>query len=173
MGTLASELGPHVERTAVQPRIYVDANMPAPLVTFMRRMLQWDVLFVIEHDDLRRARDGEHYRLARQLRRTLITLDRDYLDDRKFPPEESGGVIVLAAPEQKGYLTLLERLDAEVFRADERAERDRTERSERERSERERSERSEPPERPERLPLQGRKLHVHVDWSGSLEPLGP
>ena len=58
----------------------------------MRTTLAWDVLFVIEHDDLRRARDGEHYRLARQLRRTLITLDRDYLDDRKFPPERSGGV---------------------------------------------------------------------------------
>ena len=52
----------------------------------MRTPLKWDVLFVIEHDDLRRARDDAHYALARQLRRTLITLDRDYLDDRKFPP---------------------------------------------------------------------------------------
>ena len=84
--------------------------MPAGLVTFMRTNLQWDVLFVIEHDDLRRARDGEHYRLARQLRRTLITLDRDYLDDRKFPPRESGGVLVLTAPEQKGLAVLLARL---------------------------------------------------------------
>ena len=73
---------------------------------------------MIEHDDLRRARDGEHYRLARQLRRTLITLDRDYLDDKRFPPEESGGVIVLTAPEKRGYLNLLTRLDREVFRAE-------------------------------------------------------
>jgi hypothetical protein len=146
MGTLASELGPHVERRAGQPRIYVDANMPARLVAFMRASLDWDVLFVIEHDDLRRARDGEHYRLARQLRRTLITLDRDYLDDRKFPADESGGVVVLMAPEENGYLKLLRRLDSEVFRpagnggsgAD--------------------SERG--------LPLEGRKLHVHVDWTG-------
>ena len=143
MGTLASELGPHVERTATQPRIYVDANMPAGLVTFMRDALRWDVLFVIEHDDLRRARDGEHYRLARQLRRTLITLDRDYLDDRRFPLEECGGVIVLMAPEEHGYVKLLRRLDAEIFRAAEHV--------------------SAPPERP---PLDGRKLHVHVDWSG-------
>ncbi len=70
--------------------------------------LHWDVLFVIEHDDLRRARDGEHYRLARQLRRTLITLDRDYLDDRKFPPRESGGVLVLPAPEERGLIALLD-----------------------------------------------------------------
>src|SRR5215217_7142808 len=107
MGTLASELGPHVDRTHQQPRMYVDANMPARLVSFMRQSLDWDVLFVIEHDDLRRARDGEHYRLARQLRRTLITLDRDYLDDRKFPPAESGGVLVLIAPTEQGYMALL------------------------------------------------------------------
>src|SRR5918999_3210342 len=117
MGTLASELGSHAGRIAGQPRIYVDANVPAGLVTFMRATLRWDVLFVIEHDDLRRARDGEHYRLARQLRRTLITLDRDYLDDRRFPLDESGGVIVLMAPEENGYLKLLRRLDAEIFRA--------------------------------------------------------
>ena len=66
MGTLASELGAHAERIAGQPRVYVDANVPAGLVAFMRSELQWDVLFVIEHDDLRRARDGEHYRLARR-----------------------------------------------------------------------------------------------------------
>jgi hypothetical protein len=101
----------------------------------MRQSLHWDVLFVVEHDDLRRARDGEHYRLARQLRRTLITLDRDYLDDRRFPLDESGGVIVLMAPEERGYVNLLTRLDREVFHTDP-------------------------------VPLEGRKLHVHVDWSG-------
>jgi hypothetical protein len=162
MGTLASELGSHVDRIQEEPRVYVDANMPAPLVAFMRQTLHWDVFFVIEHDDLRRARDPEHYRLARQLRRTLITLDRDYLDDRRFPRDESGGVIVLMAPEERGYLNLLTRLDQEVFRA-ERSERlERSEHSER-------VERPERSERSERLPLEGRKLHVHVDWSGSLE----
>ena len=118
MGTLASELGPRVDAVADRPRVYVDANVPAGLVAFMRQTLQWDTLFVVEHDDLRRARDGDHYRLARQLRRTLVTLDRDYLDDREFPPEESGGVIVLMAPTQGGYLHLLRRLDKEIFRAD-------------------------------------------------------
>lgn len=136
MGTLASELGAHAERIAGQPRVYVDANMPSGLVSFMRTKLEWDVLFVIEHDDLRRARDGEHYRLARELRRTLITLDRDYLDDRRFPPAESGGVLVLTAPEANGYMALLTRLDTELFQQ-------------------------------VLLPLDGRKLHVHVDWPGT------
>ena len=116
MGTFASELGPHAGRIAGQPRLYVDANVPAGLVTFMRARLRWDVLFVLEHEDLRRARDGEHYRLARQLGRTLLTLDRDYLDDQKFPPAESGGVIVLAAPTERGFIGLLTRLD-DMFRA--------------------------------------------------------
>ena len=135
MGTLSSELGPHAERLSGQPRIYVDANVPAGLVSFMRTRLQWDVVFVVEHDDLRRARDGEHFRLARQWRRTLITFDRDYLDDEKFPPAESGGVLVLTAPVEQGYVQLLKRLDTDLIR-----------------------------DAP--LPLEGRKLHLHVDWSG-------
>ena len=56
----------------------------------------------MDHPDLRRARDTEHYRLARQLRRTLVTLDRDYLDDRKFPPAQGSGVLVIAAPDERG-----------------------------------------------------------------------
>ena len=116
MGTLASELGSHAARIAGQPRIYVDANVPAGVVSFMRSELQWDVLFVMEHDDLRRARDGEHYRLARQLERTLITFDRDYLDDRKFPPEETSGVLVLTAPNDQGYFVILKKLDAQLLR---------------------------------------------------------
>ena len=94
-------------RIAGQPRLYVDANIPAGSSRSCAPRSQWDVLFVIEHDDLRRARDGEHYRLARDWGRTLLTLDRDYLDDRKFPPGESGGVVVLTAPTDSGYEGLL------------------------------------------------------------------
>ncbi len=135
MGTLASELTPHAERIAGQPRVYVDANVPAGLVGFMRTRLRWDVLSVIEHDDLRRASDVDHYRRARELGRTLITLDHDFLDDPRFPPAESGGVLVLTAPAEQGFRRLLTRADAGLFR-----------------------------QAP--LPLQGRKLHVHVDWAG-------
>jgi hypothetical protein len=90
MGTLWSELGPVAESVTDRPRVYADANVPAGIVAFMREKLHWDVLFVMDQPDLRRARDIEHFRLARQLRRTLVTLDRDYLDDRQRRARDSG-----------------------------------------------------------------------------------
>jgi hypothetical protein len=117
MGTLASEFGSLVDEPAQPPRIYADANIPAGVVAYMRHELRWDVLFVLEHEDLRRARDGEHYRLARELRRTIVTLDRDYFDDRRFPPSESGGVIVFQAPDERALMELIARTDRTVFRA--------------------------------------------------------
>lgn len=115
MGTLWSELAPLADDGADGPRVYADANVPAGVVTFMRVSLGWDVLFVIEHDDLRRAHDVQHFRLARRLRRTLITMDRDYLDDREFPPPETAGVVVLSAPDERGLRTLLQRVDEDLF----------------------------------------------------------
>jgi hypothetical protein len=156
MGTLSSELGPLVEQVADQPRVYADANLPNGVVAFMREKLGWDVLFVIEHDDLRRARDIEHFRLARQLGRTLVTLDRDYLDDRKFPLDRCGGVVVLMAPTQGGFIHLLKRLDREVLRTAARGES----------STREADNVPWPEHTDDGLPLEGRKLHVHVDWDG-------
>jgi len=97
MGTLSSELAPHADRLSPRPRIYADANVPAGLIAYMRTRLGWDVLFVLEEPPLRRAPDVKHYRLAHQLRRTLVTMDRDYLDDRRFPPEETSGVLVTQA----------------------------------------------------------------------------
>jgi predicted nuclease of predicted toxin-antitoxin system len=144
MGTLASELSPHAPGIAGQPRVYVDANMPARLVSLMRTLLKWDVLFVMEHDDLRRATDRVHFLLARQLHRTLVTLDRDYLDDRKFPPAETAGVLVLTAPNENGLAVLLKRLDRDAFRA------------------------ADTPA----LPFAGHTLHVHVDWKASPRPKG-
>ena len=118
MGTLSSELAPHAERLTPTRRIYADANVPAGIVAHMRNRLHWDVLFVLEEDDLRRAPDIRHYQLAEQLRRTLVTLDRDYLDDRRFPPEEGGGVLVIQAPDQRQLASLLDRVDRLLFRGD-------------------------------------------------------
>jgi hypothetical protein len=135
MGTLSTELGPIVGQAAGRPRVYADANVPLGAIGYMRDKLGWDVLSVIEHDDLRRARDIEHYRLARQLGRTLVTLDRDYLDDRQFPPAEGAGVIVFCVPDERWLRRLLSRADRELFRA----------------------------ERSSALPLERRKVEWHID----------
>ena len=116
MGTLWSELGPVAESVTDRPRIYADANVPAGIVSFMRDQLKWDVLFVMDQPDLRRARDIEHFRLARQLRRTLVTLDRDYTDERRFPSAESPGVIVFSAPDERWLCRLLKQVDEKVFK---------------------------------------------------------
>ena len=139
MRTMSTELGAHAGRLAGRPRVYVDANLPSGVVAYMRRRLRWDAFFVVEHEDLRRAPDDEHYVLAAQLGRTLITLDRDYLDERRFPKARSPGVIVLAAPNENGMRALLRRVDREIFRA---ATRD------------------------DPRPLARRKLHIHPDWAG-------
>lgn len=118
MGTLSSELGPLAAQIAAEPRIYADANIPSGVVVFMRIRLRWDVLFVLEHEELRRAPDIEHFRLARQLGRTLVTLDRDYVNDRRFPPEEGAGLIVFEAPDERRLRKLLLEADRQVFRAD-------------------------------------------------------
>ena len=152
MGTLASELGAFADELTQVPRMYVDANLPAGLVRFMRERLQWDVLFVIEEASLRRARDIEHFRLAVQLRRTLLTLDQDFLDDVRFPPTECGGVLVLSAPHEAQFERLLHRVDRVLF--PQSADTDNSSSA-----------------GAGRLPLAGRKLHVHADWTGEMEPV--
>src|SRR5665213_4016996 len=98
-----------------RPRFYADANVPVGIVAFMRTRLKWDVLHVLEEDDLRRAPDLKHYRLAQQLRRTLVTLDRDYLDDRRFPAGETSGVLVIHAPDEEQLTKLVDRIDRVLF----------------------------------------------------------
>jgi hypothetical protein len=169
VGTLASELGAALDRTPGPPRVYADANVPAGLVALMRRELRWDVFFVLEQDDLRRNSDLQHFRLARQMRRTLVSLDRDYLDDRLFPSAETAGVVVVSAPDEWQLARVLRRVDPLLRTAT-------------------------PPQTTAApapgaapgapaapgpgaapagpLPLEGRKLHVHPDWRLA-EPLVP
>jgi len=118
MGTLASALRPIAGELADAPRVYVDANMPAGVVDAMRHTLRWDVLFVLEHDDLRRASDREHFQRALDFGRTLITLDRDFTNSVRFPPDLSPGVVVCWAPDEISLLRLMRRIDREWFRAD-------------------------------------------------------
>jgi len=142
MGSLSSELAAIAERHADHPRVYADANIPAGIVSFMRNRLQWDVFFVMEHDELRRAADDEHFWRARDMRRTLVSLDHDYLDDRRFPPSRTSGVLILNAPDQRLLARLLARLDRELFRARGAGG-------------------------AVALPLDRRKLDVNLDWTGA------
>ena len=153
MGSLVSELAALAERRSGRPRVYADANIPVGTVQFMRTRLKWDVFFVMEHGDLRRAADEEHFLRAREMRRTLVSLDHDYLDDRRFPPSRTAGVIVLSAPDERQLARLLARLDRQLFPApsggagaDEGGA--------------------------QALPLLGRKLDANVDWSGARGPAG-
>jgi hypothetical protein len=134
MGTLSSELTHFIVDAGPAPRIYADANIPTGVVEYMRSVLAWDVFFVLEHDDVRRAADLVHYRLARQLGRTLVTLDRDYVDDRRFPPAEGAGVIVFSAPDERWLRKLMRQVDRRFFR----------------------------PAGATALPLEGRKVHWHI-----------
>jgi predicted nuclease of predicted toxin-antitoxin system len=137
MRTLSTELGPYAQRRSAV-RIYADANLPAGVVAFMRERLRWDVLHVVEHPELRRASDAEHYRLARRLHRTLVSLDRDYLDDVRFPVAEGSGVLVLWAPSEALLMQTLRRVDRRLFR----------------------------PAGGALLPLEGCKLFVDSTWRG-------
>ncbi|HUF46789.1 MAG TPA: DUF5615 family PIN-like protein [Vicinamibacterales bacterium] len=115
MGTLASALGPVARDLTRAPRVYVDANMPAGLVDLMRHELGWDALFVIEHDDLRRASDQEHFRRAFDYARTLMTLDHDYFDSQRFPDFQNPGVVVCTAPDERRLAGLLRELHQSTF----------------------------------------------------------
>jgi hypothetical protein len=97
------------------------------------------VLFVLEQSDLRRAPDIRHYQLAQQLRRTLVTMDKDYLDDYRFPPAEGAGVLVINAPDERELSSLLDRIDATLFH-------------------------EQTGDDPVALPLAGRKLQLNSDW---------
>jgi hypothetical protein len=149
MGTLSTELAAHAERQSPRPRIYADANVPAGIVAYMRVRLDWDVLFVMEDDSLRRAPDLKHYRLAQQLRRTIVTMDRDYLDDRRFPPDQGPGVLVINAPDERLLAALLQRIDRALFR--------------------QANDGAEAPSLP--LPLAGRKMQAYTDWGRNATPL--
>lgn len=137
MGTLASELRLLAGGMTSAPRVYVDANIPFGIVTAMRQELGWDVLFVLEDPALRRAPDRDHFIHALDLERTLITLDRDFSDDRRFPPECSPGLIVCSAPDERALMRMLRYADRVIFRG-----------------------------ASELLPLRGRKLSLTLDLLG-------
>jgi hypothetical protein len=67
-------------------------------------------------------------------------MDRDYLDDRRFPPGETSGVLVIQAPDELQLTKLVDRIDRSLFHPN--------------------------PEGTAVLPVDGRKMHLHSDWTG-------
>jgi hypothetical protein len=71
-------------RRKAKPRFYADENFPKLATDLLRRRLKADVLTV--QDTRRRGHpDENHAAEALRLGRVLITCDRDYLDERRFP----------------------------------------------------------------------------------------
>jgi hypothetical protein len=90
---------------------------------------------VLEEPDWRRASDRDHYGRALELGRTLITLDQDFFDNRRFPPDSSPGVLICFAPDETGLVRILRHVDRAIFR----------------------------PAGPAVLPLRGRKMQLTMD----------
>lgn len=72
------------------------------------RNLGHDVHTVVE-ERLRGASDTELYGVCCDEQRCLVTLDLDFADVIRFPPEDSSGIVVIRVP-RKPSLSLLERL---------------------------------------------------------------
>lgn len=78
-------------------RAYFDADIPVSVAERVRTNLRWEVLSAQEQAELRSRDDEFHYENARKLKRILFTLDKDFLDDHRFPLHQSPGVFVLQA----------------------------------------------------------------------------
>lgn len=70
-------------RRKAKPRFYADENFPTMATEILRRR-KADVLTVVE-TGRRQHPDENHAAEALRLGRVLITCDRDYLDECKFP----------------------------------------------------------------------------------------
>lgn len=75
-------------------RFYANHQFPRESVEVLRSR-GIDVWYVQEHQVDRHQDDTYHYQRAREMRRLLLTQDRDYLDDHRHPLHLSPGVIVV------------------------------------------------------------------------------
>jgi predicted nuclease of predicted toxin-antitoxin system len=89
-------------------RIKVDENIGRSGVDLLRRGGQ-DVMTVREQG-LAGAADKVVFQACRTEGRTLITLDRDFGQVPRFPPEQSAGIVILELGSPASLRALLERL---------------------------------------------------------------
>jgi hypothetical protein len=93
-------------------------------------------------------------------------MDRDYLDDRRFPPEEGAGVLVIHAPDERQLFALVARVSRIVFGGGTAAAAGSGPSNHAEEAVSSDSGSVDTASAQARtpLPLEGRKLHVHTDW---------
>ena len=88
------ELADSRKRFRKKPRFLVDEALGIEVARFLRDE-SFNVKYVgevgLEHRD-----DTEVFAFARRDDRLLLTHDKDFLNDRRFPPQGSPGVVVLA-----------------------------------------------------------------------------
>ena len=63
----------------------------------------------VRQEDLQGAADQRIYEVCQTEQRCLVTLDLDFTDVVRFPPEQTGGIVVVRVPRNPS-LTLLEQL---------------------------------------------------------------
>ncbi|KKM06198.1 hypothetical protein LCGC14_1746400 [marine sediment metagenome] len=88
-------------------RIYADKNVEKNTISLLRKKM--DVLSVEEDIKLTNQEDSFHYKKAKQLKRLLLTNDKDFWSDQQFKLLESPGVIILISKDKviAQYLPLL------------------------------------------------------------------
>jgi predicted nuclease of predicted toxin-antitoxin system len=91
-------------------RFLIDESLGIEAARVMRK-LGWNAVFVTEVG-LSGRDDADVYAYAWRDDRILLTHDRDFLDDTRFPPHRNPGVVVL--PGASGPTTPLEREIARV-----------------------------------------------------------
>jgi predicted nuclease of predicted toxin-antitoxin system len=87
----AREVDDYVRRKA-KPRFYADENFPSTATTILRRRGA-DVL-TVQEARCQGHPDENHAAEALRLGRVLITCDRDYLDERRFPLIHCPAIVV-------------------------------------------------------------------------------
>ncbi len=74
-------------------RFYADADVPAQVVAYLRQ--RGHKCITAAEMGFERRDDAFHYAYAKRQRRILLTLDKDFLNLRKYPLQRHPGIIVV------------------------------------------------------------------------------
>ncbi len=102
------------KKTRYKWRFYADNNVERGLVEYLRKS-GFDILWIAENPDLRRQQEDRfHYQQAGIMKRYLLTRDLDFWDDRRFPLNQSPGVLIITTSDAE-ITRYLPRLLRKVF----------------------------------------------------------